>query len=202
MPAWSAASLAALDAAPSRVPVVLGGCGTGRTHAAACAGRSARPARAASTSTSSARRAPPNGSSTRCSPARRSSIPGSSRGEVPTPANARDAFDRTLAFFQRARTADGHAGDVPARRSARAADLRELPRPALRAARDGAGRRRQPQPLRLHQPLRHPRPSRRCATRRRASRWCTCRRSRCRDVAAMLPPGRGRPPVASAAIWR
>ena len=100
--------VAALDAAPSRVPVVLGGCGTGRTHAAARAGRSARPARAASTSTSSAPPARPSGSSTRCSPARRSSIPGSARGEVPTPTNARDAFDRTLAFFQRARTADGH----------------------------------------------------------------------------------------------
>jgi hypothetical protein len=35
--------------------------------------------------------------------------PGVPRGEVPTPSSARDAFDRTLAFFQRARTPDGHA---------------------------------------------------------------------------------------------
>jgi hypothetical protein len=35
--------------------------------------------------------------------------PGLPEGTVPTPANARDAFDRTLAFFLRARTPDGQA---------------------------------------------------------------------------------------------
>ena len=71
--------LAALDAAPSRVPVVLGGCGSGRTtlfHAVFTSSPFVDP--------------------------------GLARGEVPTPSNARDAFDRTLAFFQRARTPDGH----------------------------------------------------------------------------------------------
>ncbi|MGD9905964.1 MAG: hypothetical protein AB7U83_21035 [Vicinamibacterales bacterium] len=100
--------VAALDAAPSRVPVVLGGCGTGRTTLLhALVDRLGRPScqyidveRAASTPerffhavfTSS--------------PFVDPALP---RGEVPTPANARDAFDRTLAFFQRARTPDGQA---------------------------------------------------------------------------------------------
>ena len=99
--------LAALDAAPSRVPVVLGGCGTGRTtlfHA--LVDRLGRPScqyidveRAASTPE-------------RFFHAVFTSSPfvdlGLARGEVPTPSSARDAFDRTLAFFQRARTPDGH----------------------------------------------------------------------------------------------
>ena len=100
--------VAALDAAPSRVPVVLGGCGTGRTTLLhALVDRLGRPScqyidveRAASTPE-------------RFFHAVFSSSPfvdpGLARGEVPTPSSARDAFDRTLAFFQRARTPDGHA---------------------------------------------------------------------------------------------
>ena len=72
------------------------------------------------------------------------------------------------------------AGDVPARRGARAAHVRELPRPAPRAARAGAGDCRQPQPLRLHEPLCGPRAPGAARRGRRASRWCTCRRCRCR----------------------
>jgi hypothetical protein len=98
--------LASLDATPSRVPVVLGGCGTGRTTLLhALADRLGRAScqyvdveRAASTPE-------------RFYHAVLSSSPfvdpGVARGEVTTPSSARDAFDRTLAFFQRARTPDG-----------------------------------------------------------------------------------------------
>ncbi len=99
--------LAALDAAPSRVPVVLGGCGTGRTtlfHA--LVDRLGRPScqyidveRAAST---------PERFFHAVFTSSPFVDPGLAHGEVPTPSNARDAFDRTLAFFQRARTPDGH----------------------------------------------------------------------------------------------
>ena len=97
----------ALDAAPSRVPVVLGGCGTGRTTLLhALVDRLGRPScqyidveRAAST---------PERFFHAVFTSSPFVDPGLERGEVPTPTNARDAFDRTLAFFQRARTADGH----------------------------------------------------------------------------------------------
>ena len=98
--------LASLDAAPSRVPVVLGGCGTGRTTLLhGVADRLGRTScqyvdveRAASTPE-------------RFYHAVVSSSPfvdpGVARGEITTPSSARDAFDRTLAFCQRARTPDG-----------------------------------------------------------------------------------------------
>jgi hypothetical protein len=99
--------VAALDATPSRVPVVLGGCGTGRTTLLhALADRLGRPScqyidveRAAST---------PERFFHAVFTSSPFVDPGLERGEVPTPANARDAFDRMLAFFQRARTPDGH----------------------------------------------------------------------------------------------
>lgn len=98
--------VAALDAAPSRVPVVLGGCGTGRTTLLhALVDRLGRPScqyidveRAAST---------PERFFHAVLTSSPFVDPGLARGEVPVPASARDAFDRTLAFFQRARTPDG-----------------------------------------------------------------------------------------------
>jgi hypothetical protein len=99
--------VAALDAAPSRVPVVLGGCGSGRTTLLhALVDRLGRPScqyidveRAAST---------PERFFHAVFTSSPFVDPGLPRGDVPTPSNARDAFDRTLAFFQRARTPDGH----------------------------------------------------------------------------------------------
>ncbi len=98
--------LASLEATPSRVPVVLGGCGTGRTtllHALAdrvgrASGQYIDVERAASTPE-------------RFHDAVIASSPFVDPGGVPAepPATAREAFDRTLAFLQRARTPDGHA---------------------------------------------------------------------------------------------
>ncbi len=98
--------LASLDAAPSRVPVVLGGCGTGRTTL--LHGVADRLGRASCQYVDVERAA---STPERFYHAVVSSSPfvdaGVARGEVTTPSSARDAFDRTLAFFQRARTPDG-----------------------------------------------------------------------------------------------
>jgi hypothetical protein len=97
-----------LETSPSRVPVVIGGCGTGRTTLLhALADRVGRAQcqyvdveRAASTPE-------------RFYDALLASSPfidaGSPAGAAPPPSSARDAFDRTLAFLQRAHTPDGQA---------------------------------------------------------------------------------------------
>jgi hypothetical protein len=98
--------IASLDATPSRVPVVLGGCGTGRTTLLhALADRFGRGQcqyvdveRAAST---------PERFHAALVAASPFVDPASAEAGSPTPASARDAFDRTLAFLQRARTRDG-----------------------------------------------------------------------------------------------
>ncbi len=93
--------LAALEATPPRIPVLLGGCGTGRTTALhALADRLGREAcqyidveRAASTPErffSALTTAAPFGHAVTSHP----------------PQSARDAFDHTLAYFARARAAD------------------------------------------------------------------------------------------------
>jgi len=98
--------IASLEATPSRVPVVLGGCGTGRTTLLhALADRLGRGScqhidveRAASTPE-------------RFHDAVLAASPFVDPAGAPAdpPASARDAFDRTLAFLQRARTPDGQA---------------------------------------------------------------------------------------------
>ncbi|MBP7778636.1 MAG: winged helix-turn-helix transcriptional regulator [Acidobacteria bacterium] len=99
--------IASLDATPSRVPVVLGGCGSGRTTLLhALADRLGRTScqyidveRSASTPE-------------RFHDAVLSSSPfidPAATGDSSQPTSARDAFDRTLAFLQRARTPDGQA---------------------------------------------------------------------------------------------
>ena len=92
----------ALDAAPSRIPVILGGCGTGRTwllqHVRERAGRQASQyidvERSATTPE-------------RFLQAVISSSPFAWHGAERTPANARDAFDALLAFFDTARAPGG-----------------------------------------------------------------------------------------------
>jgi hypothetical protein len=92
----------ALDAAPSRIPVVLGGCGTGRTsllqRVRDRAGRQAAQyidiERSATTPE-------------RFLQAVISSSPFAWHGADRTPANARDAFDTLLAFFDTARAPGG-----------------------------------------------------------------------------------------------
>ena len=69
-------------------------------------------------------------------------------------AGARAAFDATLAFFVARAHRGERAGDVPPRRVPRAADVRELPGPAPRAARLHRRPRGERQPLRADQPLR------------------------------------------------
>ncbi len=99
---------ASLDAAPSRVPVVLGGCGTGRTtllHALADRfGRTNCQYVDVERSTSTPERF--HDALLAASPF---IDPAATPGEPSQPSSARDAFDRTLAFMQRARTADGQA---------------------------------------------------------------------------------------------
>jgi len=100
--------IASLDAAPSRVPVVLGGCGTGRTTLLrALADRFGRPScqyidveRSAST---------PERFHDAVLAASPFVDPAATPGDTARPSSARDAFDRTLAFLQRARTPDGQA---------------------------------------------------------------------------------------------
>ncbi len=98
--------LAWLDATPSRVPVVLGGCGTGRTTLLhGLADRLGRTncqyvdvERAAST---------PERFYHAVVASSPFVDPGVAAGAPTLPSSARDAFDRMLAFFQRARTPDG-----------------------------------------------------------------------------------------------
>lgn len=97
--------IASLDASPSRVPVVIGGCGSGRTTLLhALADRFGRTQcqyvdveRAAST---------PERFHAAIVAASPFTDAGASTEAAP-PTSARDAFDRTLAFLQRARTRDG-----------------------------------------------------------------------------------------------
>ena len=118
--------------------------------AAAAAARTDRPHARRSTSTSSAPRRRPSASCAR-SPRRRRSR--SADASAPS-AGARAAFDATLAFFAARARPRQRAGDVPPRRVPRAADVRELPRPAPRAARLRRRPAAERQPLRPDQPLR------------------------------------------------
>lgn len=96
--------LTALEATPARIPVVIGGCGTGRTTALhALADRLGREQcqyidveRSASTPE-------------RFFAAITATAPSPAGLPAATPASARDAFDRTLAYFSRT-----HAGGGPA----------------------------------------------------------------------------------------
>ena len=129
--------LAALDASPSRIPVLLGGCGSGRTtllqQLHERLGRtSAQFIDVERTATTPERFHQAVGVA--------SPFPGL---EAPHP-GARAAFDATLAFFRPRPHAERRAGHLPARRVPRAAHLRELPRPAPGAARCSRRARRQP----------------------------------------------------------
>jgi hypothetical protein len=97
-----------LDATPSRVPVVLGGCGTGRTtllHALADRfGRGSCQYVDVERSASTPERF--HAALIAASPFVDAGSPADGHA---IPASARDAFDRTLAFLQRARTHDGQA---------------------------------------------------------------------------------------------
>ena len=150
--------LAALEATPARIPVVHRRLRQRPHHAAARAGRPAGP-RPVPVHRRRARgehagALPPRGGGGVAVHDQRPERRGAGAG-----ASAREAFDRTLALLSRARAADDAPGDVPARRSARAADVRKLPRPAPRAARDAARAGGERQPLRADQPLRGARAS-------------------------------------------
>jgi hypothetical protein len=120
--------LAALDATPPRIPVLLGGCGTGRTTTLnALAERLGHEdcqyidvERAASTPE-------------RFFAAVSTASPFTRPGAGATPQTAREAFDYTLSYLGE-RTGTRPPRDLPARRGARAPDLRELPRIASRPA--------------------------------------------------------------------
>ena len=146
--------LAALEAAPPRIPVVLGGCGSGRTTPLhALVDRLGRDEcqyidveRAASTPE-------------RFLHAVVASTPFAWRRRDRRAAHrARGLRPHAGVFDPRARDRRS-PGHVPARRSARAAHVRELPRPASRPARAAAGARRERQPLRAHLALRRARAS-------------------------------------------
>ena len=113
--------LAALDASPSRIPVLLGGCGSGRTtllqQLRDRIGRtSAQYIDVERTATTPER-------FLRAIVAHRRS-----RAADAAVAGARAAFDATLALFNRTPRRRQRAGDLPARRVPRAPDLRKLSR--------------------------------------------------------------------------
>lgn len=99
--------IASLDATPSRVPVVLGGCGSGRTtllHALADRfGRTSCQYVDVERSASTPERF--HDALIAASPF----VDPAAEADTALPSSARDAFDRTLAFLQRARTPDGQA---------------------------------------------------------------------------------------------
>ena len=100
--------LTALDGSagsPARIPVVLGGCGTGRTSLLLRLRDLIGPNVVRSTSTSSASRRHPSGFSRRSASTRRR-LPRRAAA-APAEAGAREAFDATLALFDTARASGG-----------------------------------------------------------------------------------------------
>ena len=134
---------ASLEATPSRVPVILGGCGTGRTTLLhALADRIGRTScqhidveRAASTPE-------------RFHDAVIAASPFVDPGAAATtpPATPREAFDRTLAFLQRARTPDGQTATflldevLELRTFENFPDLRQVQREFVQAVADSPNR--------------------------------------------------------------
>ena len=134
--------LAALDGSAgggTRIPVVLGGCGTGRTSLLLrlrdLIGRTSAQyvdvERIATT--------PERFLQVAARGVAVSAGPFGTAAARPKPARA-DAFDAALAFLDTARASRRQPGDVPARRVPRAADVRELSRAAVRAARSARRR--------------------------------------------------------------
>lgn len=135
--------IASLEATPSRVPVILGGCGTGRTTLLhALADRLGRTScqhidveRAASTPE-------------RFHDAILASSPFVDPGATaaPPPSTPREAFDRTLAFLQRARTPDGQTATflldevLELRTFENFPDLRQVQREFVQAVADSPNR--------------------------------------------------------------
>ncbi|MFN7979494.1 MAG: hypothetical protein U0P30_15265 [Vicinamibacterales bacterium] len=135
--------IASLEATPSRVPVVLGGCGTGRTTLLhALADRIGRTScqhidveRAAST---------PERFHDAILAASPFVDPGAATTAPPT--TPREAFDRTLAFLQRARTPDGQTATflldevLELRTFENFPDLRQVQREFVQAVADSPNR--------------------------------------------------------------
>lgn len=135
--------IASLEATPSRVPVVLGGCGSGRTTLLhALADRIGRTScqhidveRAAST---------PERFHDAVLAASPFVDPGA--GATAPPATPREAFDRTLAFLQRARTPDGQTATflldevLELRTFENFPDLRQVQREFVQAVADSPNR--------------------------------------------------------------
>ena len=145
-PALERRVLASLDARRA-IPVVLGGCGTGRTSLLLRLRAAARPRPQRSTSTSARRRRRRSAASRRCA-RRRRSAPAADAARRRRRVAARGRSTRSLAFLDDGRGAGGGAGDVPARRGPRLPDVRELPGPAARAARARRAPGGEPEPLR------------------------------------------------------
>ncbi len=128
LPASARRVAAAFEASPSRIPVLIGGCGSGRTtllqQLRERGGRTSVQyidvERTATTPERFLR-----------------AISAVSPFPVTdtSPAGARAAFDATMAFFGRAATSSQRAGDLPARRvPRRCGRSRKLPRPAARCS--------------------------------------------------------------------
>ena len=135
--------LAALDGSTGsgpRIPVVLGGCGSGRTSLLLRLRDLIGRTQAQYVDVERIATTPE-----RFFQALRESSPfpahalRAGHGSEP---GARDAFDAALAFLDTARAPGDDAGDVPARRVPRAAHVRELPRAAQLPARSGRRARR------------------------------------------------------------
>ena len=115
--------VAALDASPSRIPVLLGGCGSGRTtllhQLRDRIGRTAAQYIDVERTATTPERFLRAVTSTLAVRRRRDALRRRPRG-----------IRRDAGFLQPRPRQRQRAGDIPARRIPRAADLRELPRPA------------------------------------------------------------------------
>ena len=143
-----APTVVALDASPSRIPVLLGGCGSGRTTLLQQLRDRARPRPRRSTSTSSATATTPERFSRR-----RRAVAVRRRRRRPRPAGARAAFDATARLLQ-PRAASG--GEPATFLLDEFLELRTFESfPGLRRVLHELARRarRQRQPLRPDQPL-------------------------------------------------
>ena len=130
-----------------------------RPHVAAACGSSACSARTRAQYLDFARGGDDAGTVPRAPSTARSRAAAGRAATPPPPATPRAAFDALLAFFDRARGADGSAGDVSARRGPRHPDVRELPRLAPRPARSHRAPGREPGALRARVALHRARAS-------------------------------------------
>ena len=140
-----------VDAAPSRIPVLLGGCGTGRTSLLRDLRDADRAEHCQYVDVERAATTPERFHRALCL-AVAVPAPATCRCATPTPRARRST--RRSRFSTRRRAQRTAAGDVPARRGPRVPHVRELPGAAPRPARPARRARDERQPVRAHDAVR------------------------------------------------